>query len=254
MEVAFYKQHHDLEKSHWWFVGRRRILGAVMEGLRVSGSRILDVGCGTGEYLTELARRYPRFEIHGIDFELEPLRFCRAEQSVPLSQADVTALPFESSTFDLVVALDTLEHVRDDERALSEIFRVSRPGGSVLLTVPAFPFLWGNVDNIGHHFRRYRRHELIRKVRAAGFSIRFVRFYNFILFVPIAALRLFARLLPGRPAGREDHIPSDFDLVKKGLLNSLLTSVFSMEASLVTLKVPFGVSLMCIATRPAGAD
>ncbi len=250
MEVGFYKQQHELERSHWWFVGRRRILGEAMERLSVSGSRILDVGCGTGEYLWVLKEKFPAFVLHGIDFELEPLRFCRAEHSVPLSQADVTDLPFESATFDLIVALDTLEHVRDDARALGELYRVAKPGGNVLLTVPAFPFLWGNIDDIGHHFRRYRRRELVRKIESSGFRIREVRYYNFILFPPIAVLRLLAKLFPKRVSPPAGHIASDFDLVEKGVLNSFLTAVFSLEASMFALKVPFGVSLLCIASRP----
>jgi len=249
MEVGFYKQQHELERSHWWYVGRRRILGAAMQRVSIFGSRILDVGCGTGEYLEVLKERYPSFIICGIDFELEPLRFCRADHSAPLSQADATDLPFASASFDMVVALDTLEHVRDDARALGELYRVSKPGGSVLLTVPAFPFLWGNVDDVGHHFRRYRRRELVRKLESAGFRVQEVRYYNFILFPPIALLRLLARLLPKRVSPPDGHISTDFDLVEKGPLNSLLTFVFSLEASLLGLKIPFGVSLLCIASR-----
>ncbi len=250
MDVGFYKQQHQLEKSHWWFIGRRRILGEAMDRLSISGSRILDVGCGTGANLSVLKEKFPTFVFHGVDFELEPLRFCRAEHSDALSQADVTDLPFKSSTFDLIVGLDTLEHVRDDARALKELLRISRPGGSILLTVPAFPFLWGNIDDIGHHFRRYRRRELVQKIESTGFRITEVRYFNFILFPPIAILRLLAKLFPKRVSSQTDHIASDFDIVQKGVVNSLLTAVFSMEASMFGMKPPFGVSILCTASRP----
>ena len=249
MDPRIYKQLHEIEKSHWWFAGRRQILLSALDRLSISADRILDVGCGAGTNLDLLGERYPGSALHGIDIELEPLRFCRSDRSVPVYQADVAALPFADAAFDLVAALDTLEHFEDDEGALRELSRVCKPDGTLLLTVPAFSFLWGNVDELGHHYRRYSRKQLLDKVTRAGFSVRFARFFNYLLFPPIAAVRLLARLAPKHASGDNETVRSDFDLVKSGPLNSFLAKTFSLEASFLGLKLPFGVSLLCVAGR-----
>ena len=247
-------QLHKIEKSHWWFSGRRQILLSIIDRLRIRAESSLDVGCGAGTNLDLLAQRYPGGSFYGIDVELDPLLFCRADRAVPVCQASVAELPFKSSVFDLVTALDTLEHLEDDEATLRELFRVCRPAGTLLLTVPAFSWLWGNVDRLGDHYRRYTRKELLRKVAGAGFSVQFVGFFNFLLFPPIAAIRLLARLLPGQHSADAQTIRSDFDLVKGGPLNTLLARIFSLETSLLHLKPPFGVSLVCVAVRNSRED
>ena len=169
MDPRLFGQLHEIEATHWWFRGRRKIVAAVLDRIGGEPRAILDVGCGVGTNLDLLAERYPGARLHGIDVERDPLRFCRGDRDVPVCQADASALPFASASFDLVAALDTLEHVADDGAALREFLRVLRPGGALLLTVPAFPALWGNVDDLGHHFRRYRRRELVERVAGAGF-------------------------------------------------------------------------------------
>jgi SAM-dependent methyltransferase len=184
---------------------------------------------------------------------LDPLRYCRSGRREAVCQGDVSRLPFRAETFDLISALDTIEHVADDAAALGELFRVCRPGGTVLLTVPAFAFLWGNLDTYGHHYRRYTRPELLARVRGAGFTIRVARFFNYLLFPPIALIRLLARLRPSSAARPGDAVRTDFDVVKQGPLNTLLARLFALEASL-PLGPPFGVSLLCVAAREPGAE
>ena len=254
MDPRIYAPLRELERSHWWFRGRRRILLAALEraGVRRAAS-ILDVGCGAGANLAFLAERFAGARCRGIDVEREPLRACRGEAGLEVCQADAARLPFASGRFDLVTALDALEHVEDDAAALRECFRVLRPGGALLASVPAFRALWGNVDELGHQHRRYRRRELLERVEAAGFELALDRFYNFLLFAPIAALRLLARALPGRRPLEGEAPRSDFDLVSGGPLDALLGAVFASEARLLALRAPFGVSLLCVARRPAGA-
>ncbi len=248
MDRRFYKQLRTIERTHWWFAGRRRLLLAVLKRLDLHGSRILDAGCGAGTNLELLRSHFAASTLYGIDIEAEPLRYCREDWEDPVLQADFAQLPFRDEAFDLVCALDALEHVSDDEGALRGLYRACVPGGSLLATVPAFPLLWGNVDRVGHHFRRYRRSELVEKVTRAGFAIRFVRYFNTLLFPPIAAVRLAARLLP-QPQGAD--VRTDFDLVSRGPLNALLARVFAAEAALLGWRLPFGVSLLCVAERPA---
>jgi SAM-dependent methyltransferase len=252
VDPRLYRQLREIERSHWWFTGRRRIVLSALERLDVRAESILDVGCGAGTNLELLGERYPQSSICGIDVELDPLRFCLEDRSVPVLQAAAERLPFDAASFDLISAFDTLEHVADDEAALQDLYRVCRPGGALLVTVPAFPFLWGNVDETGRHYRRYIRHDLVSRVEGAGFSVRFVRFFNYLLFTPIAAIRLAARVLPPRGAGDSEVVRTDFDVVKSGPLNAFLAMVFSLEASLLGLNPPFGVSLLCVAERRAG--
>jgi SAM-dependent methyltransferase len=249
MDPRLFAQLHEIEATHWWFRGRRKIVAAVLDRIGGQPRAILDVGCGVGTNLDLLAERYPGARLHGIDVERDPLRFCRGDRDVPVCQADASALPFASASFDLVAALDTLEHVADDGAALREFLRVLRPGGTLLLTVPAFPALWGNVDDLGHHFRRYRKRELVERVSGAGFRPGLVRFVNVLLFPPIAAIRLLARALRRRGPAPAGELRSDFDLVRAGALNSLLARLFASEARLLRWSLPFGVSLLCTATR-----
>lgn len=167
-----------------------------------------------------------------IDIELDPLRYCREDRLLPVSQADAVQLPFCDAAFDLVAALDTLEHLQDDAAALREFHRICRPDATLLVTVPAFPMLWGSVDDLGHHYRRYQRRELVAKVEAAGFSVRLVHFFNSILLPPIAAIRFLYRALPARPSA-DRELRSDFDVVKSGPLNSVLARILSLEARLL---------------------
>jgi SAM-dependent methyltransferase len=249
VDRRWYEQVREIERDHWWFAGRRRVLGAVLERLQVRAGCVLDVGCGAGTNLDLLGQRFPAARLHGVDIDLGSLRHCRRHRpAAALVQADMARLPFRSASFDLVCALDALEHVADDAGALAGLHRVCRPGGTLLATVPAFPFLWGNVDRVGHHFRRYRQRELVRLVEKAGFATRFVRYFNTLLFPAIAGVRLLARLRG--PGGGSDELGTDFDLVKSGPLNTALARVFGSEASWPAWTPPFGVSLLCVARRP----
>jgi len=252
MDPRWYEQVREIERNHWWFAGRRRILSAVLERLDVRAESILDVGCGSGTNLELLGERFSRGIIHGIDIDRESLRHCARHRPTRVAQADLMHLPFRSGCFDLVCALDAIEHVPDDETALRGLHRVCRSGGTLLATVPAFDFLWGNVDRVGHHFRRYTRRELTDVIERSGFTVRFVRYFNTALFPAIAGIRLAARLFSPRDAMDGEKVRTDFDLVKSGPLNAVLARVFGAEASWLGWSPPFGVSLVCVAQRRAG--
>jgi len=261
VDPRIYARLREIERTHWWFRGRRRILLAALERAGVgrggafgsdSGpgpgvAAILDVGCGAGANLELLAERFPGSRVHGIDVESEPLRACRADRGLAVAQADAGRLPFAAGCFDVVAALDALEHLADDAAALREIQRVCRPGGALVATVPAFDWLWGSVDDLGRHYRRYRRDELRARVEAAGFEVVLERYFNFWLLPGIAAIRLLARVLPKR--ADSERVRSDFDWVSGGALGSLLERILGSESRLLGVRLPFGVSLLCIARR-----
>ena len=186
----------------------------------------------------------------GIDADAEAIRFCRERGVEEVRHVPPGPLPFAGGAFDLVTALDVVEHIDDDAAAVTEIARVLRPGGLALLTVPAFPSLWGRQDEIAHHRRRYRALGLRALVTGAGLEPEHLTYFNTLLFPPIAAVRLARRgarrgQTPGSP-----ELRSDFALTRPGRLDTLLARVFAAEAPLVARgRLPFGVSLLALARK-----
>ena len=247
MRESFYAEYFRVEDRHWWFVGRRKIvLGLLADRLdagAAGGRRVLDLGCGTGTMLGHL-RRFGAVE--GIDADQRAIEFCRArgEDSVRLLESD--RLPFADETFDLVTALDVLEHIEDDQAIAAEIERVLKPRGVLLATVPANPWMWGAQDEISHHFRRYRARQLRRTLSDGRLEVERLTHFNTVLFPPVAGIRGARRILhrPGR------YQRSDFEMTKAGRVNDLLGAVFASEAGWLRHRdLPFGVSLLCVATK-----
>ncbi len=245
MQQHTYAIMYEVEETHWWFVGRRRIILSFIERiighLKQKGRpRILDVGCGTGANLEMLAT-FGAAE--GVDISADALMFCRARglQDVKLSEAE--RLPYEDNSFDLVTVLDVVEHFDDDLAGLREMRRVLRPGGYTLIFVPAFMFLWGVQDDISHHRRRYTLSGLKRVVQEAGFTIERSSCANFTFFVPILLGRVLMRLTGFRPASENN--------LTLGFLNDLLGTILGAERfPLSRISFPFGVSIICVARRP----
>jgi SAM-dependent methyltransferase len=232
-----------IERGHWWFRGRRRLVRAALELLRTPPSaQVLDVGCGTGANLRLLAD-YGFLDVTGLDRSEDAIRWC-AEKGLPeVTSGDLCDLPFPDAHFDLVLATDVLEHIDDEAAALSELRRVLRPGGTLMVTVPAFPSLWGLQDDRSHHFRRYHKHELVASLRAGRFAVTQSFYFNFLLFGPIWLARQLMRRL-GVEVASENEINTRW-------LNALLTFVFAVDVWLAPILRPvFGVSIFAIARRP----
>jgi SAM-dependent methyltransferase len=242
MEVATYAAEAVIEADHWWFVGRRRLFSDIVKGLALPRSAaILDVGTGTGANL-RLLRDLGFERVTGVDFSAEAIRFCAEKGLGEVQPGNVCAMPFGDRAFDLVFATDVIEHVEDDVAALQEIRRVLKPGGRALLTVPAFPILWGLQDEVSHHRRRYRLRRLLDRMQAAGLSPQRHFYFNYLLFLPILAARRLMRLMRFRPACEGD--------VNTRWLNVVLTALFRIDVKTAPwLRPPFGVSALIVATR-----
>jgi SAM-dependent methyltransferase len=243
MQQHTYSIMYEVEETHWWFVGRRRIIRYFVEeicrGFKGHRPRILDVGCGTGANL-ELLNRYGDAE--GVDVSPDALAFCRARGLQNVRHGAAERLPYEDGSFDLVTALDVVEHLDDDVGGLREMRRVLKKGGRALLFVPAFMFLWGVQDDVSNHRRRYTLNGLRRSVRAAGFEVERATYANISFFAPILLGRLLMRATGLRPASENN--------INVGALNGLLGRVLGAESSLLRrVNLPFGVSALCVARR-----
>jgi 2-polyprenyl-3-methyl-5-hydroxy-6-metoxy-1,4-benzoquinol methylase len=242
MEERLYQQFYDIEDKHWWFKARRAILMAYLaQRVNITGGlRLLDVGCGTGAFLAD-ASRY--FDVYGTDNAPEAIRLCkeRGLTNLYVGTLDVYSAP---KPFDVITLLDVIEHTDDDLDILRRARSLLKDGGHVLITVPAYQWLWSVHDEVNHHRRRYTRTRLEDVVTKAGFAIEHMSYFNAILF-PIAAVRrVIARALHTREAG-------DFE-IPGTITNTILRRVFGLERHLLPrMSFPFGLSVLCWATKPA---
>jgi ubiquinone/menaquinone biosynthesis C-methylase UbiE len=170
MDITAYAAEAAIEADHWWFVGRRLLFADVIRGLGLArDAEILDVGTGTGANL-RLLRNLGFVRITGVDQSSDAIRFCGEKGLGAVQLGDIAALQLPDRRFELVLATDVIEHVDDDLAALRELRRVLKPGGYLLLTVPAFHLLWGLQDDVSHHKRRYRLHKLLKMLRCRSLS------------------------------------------------------------------------------------
>jgi SAM-dependent methyltransferase len=243
MQQHTYAIMRRVEESHWWFVGRRKIIRSFLERIVQNGPpaplKILDVGCGTGANL-EMLSEFGAAE--GVDVSAEALSFCQARGLVNVKLGEAEHLPYEAGSFDLVTGLDVVEHLDDDRAGLGEMARVLRPGGRALLFVPAFMFLWGVQDDISNHRRRYTLPELKRALRESGFEVERASYVNISFFAPILLGRLIMRVTGLRPESENN--------ITIGFLNGVLGKLLGAESvPLRYLNFPFGVSIICLARK-----
>jgi SAM-dependent methyltransferase len=261
MDEAQYRLMDAEQAWHWWYVGRRAMIEAVLEAcLQGKEASICEVGCGTGGNLALLARHGRLFAIETDPFARELSRGKGVCEVLPGSLPDdVRWQGFRDGPregFDLICAFDVLEHIADDHAALGRIYEGLKPGGLLLLTVPAHPWMWSTHDLALHHCRRYRKRDLEMTVERAGFEKLRLGYFNSLLFPPIAAYRFCFQSIGRGKAAR--HGVSDSKEVVTGrqtFVNDLLTRIFGFESVLVRRLalgnlLPFGVSLVGLWKRP----
>ena len=243
MDATVYDLETRIEHTHWWFVGRRRLLARAIEALDLPReARILDVGSGTGSNL-RLLGELGFCNYLGVDASEISVRHCASKGLGEVMLGDACALELAADSVDLVMATDIVEHVEDDVGALREIRRVLRPGRHAIVTVPAFPSLWSLHDEIVHHKRRYRRGELERRIDEAGLELCAGFYFNYLLFVPIWLARQTFRLL-GLGVENENEVNSP-------LINSGLERIFSLDVwSAPFIRPPFGVTYYALLRCP----
>ena len=242
MEQQVYEQLYALEDRHWWFRGRREVIWALLSEARLPPRpRILDAGCGTGRNLIEYGKLG---EATGIDPSEAAIEFCRRRGLDDVHRATLESLPFDDGRFDLLLACNVIEHVDDDAAALAELRRVAAAGGHLLITVPAYMWLWSSHDESHHHRRRYTLSRLRSRIVDSGFEPLRATYFNSTLLAPIALVRTLARRRP-RTNGR-----SDYELAPEAL-NRVLELPMRAEAWLIGrgARLPAGVSIGMLCSR-----
>jgi SAM-dependent methyltransferase len=237
MEAYEYDLMARVEERHWWFRARLEMVRTLLRK-HVPPGVGLDCSCGTGMTLKNLHQWVQTgADLHGL-----ALKHSRARGHSRLLQTDLRQLPLSNESLDLVVSLDTLEHIDEDRQALDEIFRVLKPGGHALFTVPAHPWMYSSHDRALHHVRRYRRGEFRSKVLDAHFEILKLKWINVLLFAPVAIVRLLS--------ADDGDASSDTQTVPAAPLNWGLYHLFALERFFLWLPAPSGVSLVCLARKP----
>ena len=237
-----------MEQKHFWHVGRREIiLDVLRENIPdLARCRMLEIGCGNGSVLAYL--RQNGIDIEGGDIFREGLKFCQQRAgSASLYQIDILAMPFINS-FDIVGLFDILEHIDEDEQALREINRALKPRGKVLLTVPAYKFLWSHSDVQSHHKRRYTKRDLVSKLERNGFVIDKLSFYMCFQFPLFAIVRLISNMLPG--SRKRHNSTTSLELKTIPIINDILLLLLTLEKWLLRrLNLAFGSSLIALARK-----
>jgi len=235
------------ERDHFWFRGFRRFVEPLIAA--AAGDRrpaILDCGCGTGHNLT-LLRRYGR--AYGIDLTWAGLQYAASQGERRIARATAARLPFGDAAFGLVTSFDVLYSLEqpDEQAAVAEMFRLTRPGGCVLINVAAMDVLRGDHSILSHEVRRYTRETLGRLVTGGGFTIERMTYTNATLFLPMAAVRTLHRrrgLSGEADAKQEIAVPA-------GPINAVMSGALFLESAwLRWFDCPFGSSLLCLARKP----
>ncbi len=243
------------EDRHAWFAGRTRAIQKYLDleiGAAPAGSKrmVLDVGSGAGNMAHHLSHYG---HVIGLDYNSRPLAVT-AQRGLEACQGFGDILPFADGSFDVVALLDTVEHIADEFGVINECSRVLKPGGKLIVTVPAFMWLWSYNDDINNHERRYTVDELRQKLELCGLTVSRSTYTSFFLFPMVAGIRL---LRPHDPDLESPHLTEDEDVYQVEMepipepMNTVLHGVGWLEAEMLQrCSLPFGVGVMAIAEKP----
>lgn len=240
MDRIVYDRMAAHDTTHWWYRARREILSDYLSryGGLPEDARILEIGCGTGHNLPMLARFG---DVDAIEIDAAARELASERLGKPVSDAPLPELPgVERGRYDLIAVLDVIEHIADDVGALKAMASCLKPGGHILIAVPAHPWMWSAHDVVNHHQRRYTKASLDKAIRDAGLKHNGLRWFNSLLFPVAVAARLAGRLM-----GKDD---SD-DSPPAAPLNTAFQAIFKSERHLVG-RVPMtpGLSIITLAS------
>ncbi len=237
MEKILYDEMWQTESEHWWFRARREILAKTIATFVPKGAPILDVGCGTGFILEKLQHDY---HAHGLDHAEVAVNYCHQRGLTFVKQGLLGEETFDGKKFRLISFFDIIEHMEDDLTMISIAKSYLSDDGYLMITVPAFQFLWSAHDEIHHHKRRYTKESLKNLLEKAGYTVRYITYFNTLLFPMIALIRAVGNLTGRRNAS--DAKPTN------QIINDMLYRIFHSECMFIPkVSFPFGVSLLAVA-------
>lgn len=240
MEEYLYEDLYKQEETHWWHKSKRELCIEIIDRLIDKKKlQILDIGCGAGKNV-EVFSKYGK--TYGVDSSPEAIRFCkkRGLKSIHLASSEKTY--FQNKSFDLVTLLDVLEHT-DERKTLEEINRILKPNGYLLVTVPAFQWLWSNWDVVLHHKRRYTAQNLKKKLVQQGFRVKKLSYVYSFLLIPVILIRSIKTII------LKKNYSSDFGITSP-LLNLIFLKLSWLERKMIFLfSIPFGTSVVCLAQK-----
>src|SRR6201996_2449708 len=237
------------DERHWWYRGRRRVIRAELERLALpAGAAILDAGCGSGRAM-QLLSAYGR--VSGVELSESAAEVARARGVGDVVIGRLEELPWPQERFDLITCLDVIEHTPDDRATLAELRRVCRPGGHLLVTVPAYPRLWSVHDEANHHYRRYSRAALRGAALDAGWALERMSSFNSMLLAPAAAVRLSRRRRARALNGTATEVYRDELSIGPAWLNGALEWPLALEARWLGRggTLALGLSLIAVLRR-----
>lgn len=236
MDKSYESKRHRLEEDYWLFRARRDLLLKIIQRIGGNpGSKILDIGCAGGHLIKFLEEKGFK-EVSGVDISPEAINLCNKRKLKKVSVGDCLETRFEEETFDLITADNVLEHLADDEKALSEWYRILKTNGTLIIFVPAYQFLWSRHDEVCHHHRRYTKSSLIKLLKNTGFKVDKSSYWNFSFFFPKALLKKFQK---------GDQL---YEL--NPVVNNALTGILKLENKLLMrLNFPVGVSVLAVARK-----
>lgn len=242
MDKSLYRTFFNIQQRHWWFVTKKSIILDIIDRSHQPShnSSALDIGCGAGLMLGALA---VRGHTCGMDMSDDAIGFSKEIFDGTIKKGSLPDdVPYATDSFTLITALDVIEHVDDDVGALKALRSRLVDNGIAVITVPAYMFLWSAHDEVNQHKRRYTAKELTSKLKAAGFSIEKLSYFNTLLFPVVYVVRKLNNML-GRDGASDVEMPGD-------VANFILTKVFGLEKYLLRfMDLPFGVSILAVVRK-----
>ena len=243
MKKYMYEKMFEVENTHWWFQAKKNILISIIKNKILPKFNkkidIADIGCGAGLLLNSLTNFG---NVTGIDYSNQAINFCKQSFQGKLIQADCSKNIEIKEKYDLVIASDLIEHIKDDKIAINNIYNLLKPNGYAIITVPAFMFLWSQHDVNNMHYRRYEFIQLRNLIQSFNLKIEYISFYNFFLFIPAFIVRIIKKTFGiDKNSNMEMSTPPCY-------INKILYKLFSSEYKYISKnkKLPFGLSLITI--------
>ena len=242
MNPKLYLEHRDFEEKHWWFVARRKIIFHFLKNHLQANNhdQVLEIGAGTGGNLAMLQNFG---NLHAMELDANAIKYANEKNICEVRQGALpNKIPFKQK-FDLIVMADVLEHIEEDTKALQAVKQILKDDGKLLITVPAYPFLWSEHDVVSHHYRRYTKSHLCSLLVQSGFYVKHSTYFNTFLFPAVLAVRILSQLIKSESPKSDISMPSKW-------VNQVLKIIFQSETGFLSkLSFPFGVSLMALSEK-----